>query len=415
MSGILGGTGNTGDFVAATQPMNRTFKHVSDLWAGKDSWARKEGLVMEFDDLASKIEAEHDISYDVQTTPNHVRAIVHDGTCKLEMLAGDFQGIPLELSRHSIMQIGGPTLRGSGYATLDQLTRPQTDEGDQEIAAHIINNSLRHLCEEKGDKNFLFRLRVPNTNQGSVRAILTERYARINHDWFLNVIREMVPEGLVSHLRFDNGDKMEFNLLIPDTQRVEDDSDYGGMLSVGNSEIGNGRAFTKPSLFRAICMNGCIWNQQAGDMLNKVHRGNLDLAAFRIAIRQNLQTQIPLLPAGIDKLLQTKELTFDDVTPQRIVTRLAKVNGAGLNKPQARTVVDAFNIEPTNNAFGIINALTRAAQDFGGDEQGRVETLAGSYMESWIDETKGTSRWDRLIAQAKDTADDEVNKLLTVG
>jgi hypothetical protein len=415
MTGILTSNSRDGDFVHATQPMNRKFSNISDLWAGKDSWARKEGLVMEWDDLFQLIEKEHDISYDVQVTPHQVKAIVHNGNCKLEINAGDFAGVPLQLTKHTIQQLGGPTLSGSGYATLDQLTRENTDEQDQEIAAHIINNSIRHLREEKGDKNFLFRLRVPNTNNGSVRAILTERYARINHDWFANVLREMVPEGLVSHLRFDHGDKVEFNLMIPDTQRAEEDSGYGGMLSVGNSEIGNGRAFTKPSLFRAICMNGCVWGETVGDALNKVHRGNVDLGAFRIAIRENLQTQIPLLPVGIDMLMRSKALTFEEVSPQRIITRLSRVNGSGLNKPQARTILDAFNIEPINSAFGIINSFTRAAQDFGGNEQGRVEALAGSYMESWVDETRGQSRWDRLIAQAKDTSDEEVNKIFAIG
>ena len=97
-------------------------------------------------------------------------------------------------------------------------------------------------------------------------------------------------------------------MLIPDTIREESDSDYGGMLSIGNSEIGERRISSMPSIFRAICMNGCIWDQTAGKGINQVHRGKIDLDQLFLVIKENLEVQIPLLPQGIERLLGTRRM-----------------------------------------------------------------------------------------------------------
>ncbi len=49
------------------------------------------------------------------------------------------------------------------------------------------------------------------------------------------------------------------------------------MVSVSNCEIGKRALGSLPSLFRAICMNGCIWGQAYGEKIKVVHRGEIDL------------------------------------------------------------------------------------------------------------------------------------------
>ncbi len=76
-------------------------------------------------------------------------------------------------------------------------------------------------------------------------------------------MRKLIPGGRLSHWRGD-ADTLWGNVLIPDTIRQESDSDYGGMVSIGNSEIRERRITSRPSVFRAICFNGCIWDREAG-------------------------------------------------------------------------------------------------------------------------------------------------------
>jgi hypothetical protein len=92
-------------------------------------------------------------------------------------------------------------------------------------------------------------------SDGTLRAFLSQKYTIVNNAWFLDVLSKAIPGGVVSHWKGD-ADSIFGNVLIPDTIRAEADSDFGGMLSVGNSEIGTRRISSLPSVFRAICMNG---------------------------------------------------------------------------------------------------------------------------------------------------------------
>ena len=53
-------------------------------------------------------------------------------------------------------------------------------------------------------------------------------------------------------------------------------------------------------------MNGCIWGQQKGKDVNKVHRGTIDLDALKIALAENIEFQLSILPDGIRKFLDTR-------------------------------------------------------------------------------------------------------------
>src|SRR5690606_24449301 len=94
----------------------------------------------------------------------------------------------------------------------------------------------------------------------------------------------------------------------------------------GNSEIGIRRLYSQPSVFRAICMNGCIWDAEKGTQLSVVHKGNTNLADLASAIESNLQSQIPLLSNGVDKLLDTRQLSCDRVNPVKVLFTFSKLN-----------------------------------------------------------------------------------------
>ena len=74
------------------------------------------------------------------------------------------------------------------------------------------------------------------------------------------------------------------------------------MLSIGNCEIGKRRISQVPSLFRSICLNGCIWGQCKGKEIKKRHIGEIDLQELSYAIYENIEAQLPLLDAGVRKL-----------------------------------------------------------------------------------------------------------------
>ncbi len=170
----------------------------------------------------------------------------------------------------------------------------ERDERDAELLCNIVDHYLFNADRLEQDKICLFRA----WSDGTLRAVLSDQYSIVNNDWYMSVLEEAIPGGLLSHWRGD-ADTIFGNVLIPDSIRQEDDSAYGGMLSVGNSEIGLRRIMSLPSVFRAICMNGCIWDQENGKGCNKVHRGEINLEQLKFEIIEGLQKEVPLLASGI--------------------------------------------------------------------------------------------------------------------
>ncbi len=367
------------------------FNAVSRAWYAQTS---------DYDDLAERIAQNEQITHDVTTTIGNVVPRIIDGNLKLNLQGSRFDGLNFDLTEHSMTQLGSPQYVNSGRTILDKLIGEDSDLPDNEVARLIINNGLRKLDPEK---QYLIRVRVPENNENpTCRAFLTDRYGIIDHQWFLDVIKEGIPGGRISHMDFD-GDRLRFNSLIPDSIREEDDSDYGGMLSCSNNEVGGGRQKTTPSIFRAICMNGCIWGEVRGGCHSKVHRGNIQLEQLKAAILQNLQAQIPLLPQGIERMLGIRALGTDGVSVPAMVAQVAREYRGIFTKQRAGAIVTAFVEEPGNTAFHLVNAFTRAAQNrqyFDGMRQVTIEETAGDLMNRFSDTNRGKDAWDTFKRSA---------------
>lgn len=276
------------------------------------------------------------------------------------------------------------------------------DTNDANTMAFVGNNALRRVEPDKK-----FRLRT--YTDGTCRAFVTEQYAPIDNRWYLETLAEFIPGGRFSHWRGDE-DSIYGNILIPDTimDYGADDSDYGGMISVGNCEIGTRRISQTPSLFRSICMNGCIWGQTSGEKIRRVHRGNIDLDKLKLEIAQNIQQQIPLLAPGIKKFLDTRLLETGKASIKGVVASLA--SDYKLSKKEATEFLDQYvTLESGNrNLFGIINGLTRAGQVFDNKTWVRFDEIAGSLMDTSAD------RWATILRRADTFTDSDYEKIYSL-
>lgn len=294
----------------------------------------------------------------------------------------------------------------------DEDGEPVTIDGGLRTTAdfEVLRDYIRvHLFNSERvdqEKTRLFR----TWTDGTLRALLSEQYTIVNNVWFLDLLADIIPGGMVSHWKGD-ADSIYGNVLIPDTIRAEADSDFGGMLSVGNSEIGTRRISSLPSVFRAICMNGCIWDQEMGKGLSKVHRGAVDFTALGAMIRENLESQIPLLPQGIERVLGLRAYGCGD-TP--MTNSLAQVAiDYSLSKKQVSAVADGWGEEISilgpkegKTAYGLMNGITRAGQTLDNDQWVRFDTIGGEFA--------GMERdgWDKFRSRADSLSDKQVTRRL---
>jgi hypothetical protein len=399
---VLKGTGRSGDAIHQGQQMgtDKGFGKVSEKWL-KQCLTYEQGL--------QKLHEEQAQTEDIMATVRQMRPHVgNDGRFGLQHVGTKKVYRPTE---HAIGQMADWAKIGSFFA-MNLMTAPEKkgkplfsrDAQDAETLAMAVQNGFRRLDQEK---TFLWRVR----QDGTLRAMLTERYAIVQNEWFIESLRKIIPGGMLSHWKGDS-DTIWGNILIPDTIRQEDDSDYGGMTSVSNSEIGERRVGSMPSVFRAICQNGCIWDQKKGAGIRTRHVGEIDLDELFKEIKENLDAQIPLIPQGIETLLGTKRLKWDGASTLPLYAQVAKE--FKMTKGQAQQLLKAQEVEAAETPdlrktlFGVIASVTRAGQSLSNEQWFRFDVLGGTLANYTAED------WRRMTSRAVSLTVKEVDEALSL-
>jgi hypothetical protein len=296
-------------------------------------------------------------------------------------------------------QFSGRLKLPSSTVIRELLNQDDSDWEDSDVAVRIAKNAIR-----RADKDKKYRVRA--YSDGTLRAFVTDKYAPIDNRWYLETMNEHLPGSMYSHWRGDD-DTIYGNLLLPDSiidYGQSDDSDYGGMLSVGNCEIGKRRISQKPSLFRSICMNGNIWGKTEGDMIDRRHIGKVDLVDLKKRIVDNIEKQLPLIPIGVRKFLSLQTFKVEGSMKQ-ILGAVCIRNK--LDKTESREVLTQFATfeKDDRNLFGIVNSITRAGQNLSNEGWVKFDELGGqltSYTES---------DWDRLNAYSRTITSEQIDEV----
>jgi hypothetical protein len=360
----------------------------------KDWWAKTKTYEQVMEDAQVAVQNREDIL----VATKDISCVSEDNDFFLKLS----DGRKFRPTDHAIEQFSVRTEVTSSSFLREMRNIENFDASDADTMAIVGNNALRRI-----DRDKTFRLRT--YTDGTCRAFVTDKYAPVDNRWYLETLAEFVPGGRFSHWRGDE-DTIYGNILIPDTimDYGSDDSDYGGMISVGNCEIGTRRISQTPSLFRAICMNGCIWGQTAGEKIRRVHRGNIDLDSLKLEIAKNIQHQIPLLAPGIKTFLATRAMDTGKASIKGIVAAVS--SDYKLTKREATEFLDQYVTMESGerNLFGIINGLTRAGQVFDNKTWVRFDEIAGSLLETSAD------RWATILRRADTFTDKDYEKVFAL-
>jgi hypothetical protein len=382
-------------------PNANAFTAVNSLQVGKDSKATRRADGTWVNSIGLESTEEH----------RHVSKIWQDQCVSLETVYGQVQAdaqhkrdrlVPESAVRldSQLRLPDGTPLTANGVETLRTFTdlKSTTIANLMELehtgmVATLLNSELdkreiEWASKRKSNRDFRVRLRHNAEGQDVARAVVSGRYGVIDNLHALEMIIDALPtkdavkHALMSHA-FDDGDDMYGNILLPDYVKSEPDSDYGVGIAFRNSEIRNATFRIDPFLFRAICLNGNIWSRLNSEIkINQKHLGKIDFAELRAEVRRAVHVA---LTHGNDLLTQlgyTREVELE--TPvETIIANLSRANRLTIEqgKEWHRGYVDSLQ-EPTghvheNTAFGIVNGLTRAAQQFKGETRTQMEMVAG--------------------------------------
>ncbi len=360
----------------------------------KDWWAKTKTYEQVMQDAHVAVENREDILVETKS----ISCVSEDGEFSFKL----HDGRKFRPTDHAIEQFSVRAGVTSSSFLREMRNIEGFDSHDANTMSIVGNNALRRIDPDKK-----FRLRT--YTDGTCRAFVTDQYAPVDNRWYLETLAEFIPGGRFSHWRGDE-DTIYGNILIPDTimDYGSDDSDYGGMISVGNCEIGTRRISQTPSLFRAICMNGCIWGQTAGEKIRRVHRGNIDLVKLKMEIAKNIQDQIPLLAPGIKQFLATRAMETGKASVKGVIAAVS--SDYKLSKREATEFLEQYiTMESEHRSlFGVINGLTRAGQKFDNKTWVKFDEVAGSLMETSAD------RWNTILRRADTFTDKDYEKVFAL-
>ena len=266
-----------------------------------------------------------------------------------------------------------------------------------------------------------FRIRVRHDDDGNdiVRAIVSERYGVIDNHEALEMIVNSLPsidDALASHI-FNDGDDIYGNILIPDHMKSEPDSDYGVGIAFRNSEIRNATFRISPFLFRAICLNGMIWGRQNSDIqINQKHLGKIDTDDLQKQVRHAIAVALTQGNDMLTLLGYSKQVKVDNVLP--VIAQICRdekmttAQGKLWHKGYLDSLHETSGHFSDKTAFGIVNGLTRSAQDYKGSMRESMETVASKILAPSIDSDLQaiSKRWGMIAQRAKDLEEKTVNQ-----
>ena len=302
--------------------------------------------------------------------------------------------------------------------------REYNDDLVKYVNAELDRREEEWNSKGKEPRSFLVRTRKDDEGNDVIRAIVSERYGVIDNHEAMEIIANSLPsldDALTSHF-FNNGDDIYGNILLPDHMKSEPDSDYGVGIAFKNSEIRNSTFRISPFLFRAICLNGCIWGRQNSNInVNQKHFGKIDLVELQQQVRFAIQVA---LTEGNDMLTlmgHAKKVKVEN--PLATIAMLARDNkmtvaqGKMWHKGYLDSLQESHGDVHDKTAFGIINGLTRSAQDYSGATREQMETTAGLILAPAINSSlqEISKRWGMIDERAKQMEDKTINQYAFVG
>ena len=216
-----------------------------------------------------------------------------------------------------------------------------------ELQAQNLNYWLR-MEREKRDTFFC------RFNGDKLRAVFTDRYKAIDH---MEILSRMVEYGFNADTEVHYS--LDANLLVvkvPDFTRMfglaGNDRIVPG-TSFSNSEVGVLAFSIEAYFFRLVCSNGLISKTSVASKFKHISRRALD--EFPDVLREVVWES------------ERSQGRFELSTRSSVDDPLASIGSFNkqfqLTQGEAQAVERAWEVEPGNTMFNVINAYTRAAQD----------------------------------------------------
>lgn len=215
---------------------------------------------------------------------------------------------------------------------------------------------------------------------GTLRAILSERYACFDHPALLEAMAGTVNGRFQVDWCALSEDSLHVRLLDPTLTReaLPGDRLMAG-LHIANSEVGK-RAVTVDALvYRLVCQNGLVRLVKGKSLLYQRHVA-LSPDRFQTALAEAVTEALMQSSGFMERLVMATTTPVPDM--DKMLLSLAQ--RWSLPKAMQESIRDGLLQSPAGQQetlYGLVNAVTRAAQTLNADDRHALETLAGTLLD----------------------------------
>lgn len=212
-----------------------------------------------------------------------------------------------------------------------------------------------------------------------LRAFVSSRYTPYSDAALAGLLAEVVGTKKHAVSRISVTDMtVSYALYLDHPVRPGADAKVGdlqGGIFVRNSGVGYASLAVTAHLMRLICLNGMMMPIEEPTLVSAVHRNaSVDKVRQRLADRAKVIGGA--FAEGANRLLASRHRDVTD----REAAFLEILKDAHLAKRHVPALEAAYNREPEPTAFGIVQAVTLAAQSFAPEPRYELERAAANYL-----------------------------------
>lgn len=273
-----------------------------------------------------------------------------------------------KLSRHALTQLCARLpLPTGGVAPASYLARCPNF-----LAAANLNHWLARSKEI--ERLVLVRTRQNGAPDLGVRAILSDRYAVVDHLPLLETLEHLLPQQGLSLGGWSLDDEQLTLRIVADADHpasLQDPLRIG--LHVSNSEIGRGCISLTALITRLVCSNGLV--VKVAD-LGGLHRRHVGRTGENL--QEIVHGALPQVLAEADQAVQRFTRLREQPAPQPLAPFLERTaKAAELPDEHLPRLISVLEGE---TLYDVINAFTRVAQGFPVAERVRLETAMSRFL-----------------------------------
>jgi hypothetical protein len=214
----------------------------------------------------------------------------------------------------------------------------------------------------------------------SLRAVLTDRYTPLDNRTLIEALQKTLPSHFEVQWLALNEESFHLRLIDPTLSRevLAGDPIMAG-LHISNSECGRRAAVVDSTVFRKVCANGMIRLIRGKNILCQRHVA-VSPPHFVALLKQSLSIGLATASDFMEQMeWATKESVRDVEAEMKSLAQHWHLSQSFVGQVQASLKLERADQQET--VFGLVNAVTQAAQTLDAEARYEMEVVAGKLLE----------------------------------